>query len=78
MVESRVQNLEETVGDLRALVAAQTVEIKHLAKSVEALQKQLQPLTESVNMGKGALSVAILLAGVAGYCVEAFFRRFFS
>jgi uncharacterized coiled-coil protein SlyX len=78
MVESRVQNLEETVGDLRAVVAAQTVEIRHLTAQFGALQKQLEPLTESVNKGKGALAVAMLLAGMAGYFVDAFFSRLFK
>jgi uncharacterized coiled-coil protein SlyX len=77
MVETRVITLEQKVSDLNATVAAQTVKIEHLVDTVAALQKQLEPLTESVNKGKGALTMAIILAGTFGALIDTAVRRLF-
>lgn len=79
MVETRVQKLEELVGDLRAQVAEQSAHIEHLIAGFDDLKRSLAPIAVAVNKGRGALSALMLVSGLIGsaftFAIKALFDR---
>lgn len=67
--DQRVFELEREVGNLRVNNASLGTSVEHLAKAVETLTSTVDELRDTMNKGRGALWVAMVLAGAFGAAV---------
>lgn len=67
--DQRVFELEREVGNLRVNNASLGTSVEQLAKAVETLTSTVEELRDTMNKGRGALWVAMVLAGAFGAAV---------
>ena len=67
--DQRVFELEREVGNLRVNNASLGTSVELLAKAVETLTSTVDELRDTMNKGRGALWVAMVLAGAFGAAV---------
>lgn len=76
--DTRIFELEREVGNLRVSNASLSTSVEHLAGAVETLTATVQELRDTMNQGRGALWLAMFLAGGVGAAVAMFFKRLFG
>ena len=74
MVEDRVLELEQKVGDLRVANATLAFSVEHLSKSIDDLNAIVKSLSENMSFGKGAWwafgGVIVLMASVVAFAIH--------
>lgn len=73
--DQRVFELEREVGNLRVNNAALGTSVEHLAKAVETLTDTVGELRDTMNKGRGALWLAMIIAGAMGAAVATGIKR---
>lgn len=76
--EDRVKELEAQVTNLRVNNAGLATSVEHLAGAVKTLTETVQDLRDTMNKGRGALWMAMLLAGGIGAAVATVIKRIFG
>lgn len=76
--EDRVRELEAQVTDLRINNAELAASLEHLAGAVKTLTVTVQELRDTMNKGRGALWMAMLLAGGIGAALTTVIKRVFG
>ena len=76
--EDRVRELEAQVTNLRVDNAGLATSVEHLAGAVKTLTETVQDLRDAMNKGRGALWMAMLLAGGIGAAVATVIKRIFG
>ena len=76
--EDRVRELEAQVTDLRINNAELATSLEHLAGAVKTLTVTVQELRDTMNKGRGALWMAMLLAGGIGAALTTVIKRVFG
>lgn len=76
--EDRVRELEAQVTNLRVDNAGLATSVEHLAGAVKTLTETVQDLRDTMNKGRGALWMAMLLAGGIGAAVATVIKRIFG
>lgn len=76
--EDRVKELEAQVTNLRVNNAGLATSVEHLAGAVKTLTETVQDLRDTMNKGRGALWMAMLLAGGIGAAVATLIKRIFG
>lgn len=76
--EDRVRELEAQVTDLRIDNAGLATSLEHLAGAVKTLTETVQELRDTMNKGRGALWMAMLLAGGIGAALTTVIKRVFG
>jgi uncharacterized coiled-coil protein SlyX len=76
--EDRVRELEAQVTDLRIDNAGLATSVEHLAGAVKTLTETVQDLRDTMNKGRGALWMAMLLAGGIGAALTTVLKRVFG
>lgn len=76
--DNRIFELEREVGNLRVNNASLSKSVEHLAGAVETLTETVQDLRDTMNKGRGALWMAMFLAGSVGAAVAMFVKRIFG
>lgn len=76
--EDRVRELEAQVTNLRVDNAGLATSVEHLAGAVKTLNDTVQDLRDTMNKGRGALWMAMLLAGGIGAAVATVIKRIFG
>lgn len=76
--EDRVRELEAQVTNLRVDNAGLATSVEHLAGAVKTLTETVQDLRDAMNKGRGALWMAMLLAGGIGAAVATIIKRIFG
>lgn len=76
--EDRVRELEAQVTNLRVDNAGLATSVEHLAGAVKTLTETVQDLRDTMNKGRGALWMAMLLAGGIGAAVATVIKRVFG
>lgn len=64
--DERVRKLEDEVTNLRVSNAQLSVAVEHLAAAVASLTTTVQVLRDTLNQGRGALWLAMILGGSVG------------
>ena len=76
--EDRVRELEAQVTNLRVDNAELATSVEHLAGAVKTLTETVQDLRDTMNKGRGALWMAMLLAGGIGAALTTVLKRVFG
>lgn len=76
--EDRVRELEAQVTNLRVDNAGLATSVEHLAGAVKTLTETVQDLRDAMNKGRGALWMAMLLAGGIGAALTTVLKRVFG
>lgn len=76
--EDRVRELEAQVTNLRVDNAGLATSVEHLAGAVKTLTETVQDLRDTMNKGRGALWMAMLLAGGIGAALTTVIKRVFG
>lgn len=76
--EDRVRELEAQVTNLRVDNAGLATSVEHLAGAVKTLTETVQELRDTMNKGRGALWMAMLLAGGIGAALTTVIKRVFG
>lgn len=76
--EDRVRELEAQVTDLRIDNAGLATSLENLAGAVKTLTETVQELRDTMNKGRGALWMAMLLAGGIGAALTTVIKRVFG
>jgi len=76
--EDRMRELEAQVTDLRIDNAGLATSVEHLAGAVKTLTETVQDLRDAMNKGRGALWMAMLLAGGIGAALTTVLKRVFG
>lgn len=76
--EDRVRELEAQVTNLRVDNAGLATSVEHLAGAVKTLTETVQDLRDTMNKGRGALWMAMLLAGGIGAALTTVLKRVFG
>ena len=76
--EDRVRELEAQVTNLRVDNAGLATSVEHLAGAVKTLTETVQDLRDTMNKGRGALWMSMLLAGGIGAAVATVIKRIFG
>lgn len=76
--EDRVRELEAQVTNLRVDNAGLATSVEHLAGAVKTLTETVQELRDTMNKGRGALWMAMLLAGGIGGALTTVIKRVFG
>lgn len=76
--EDRVRELEAQVTNLRVDNAGLATSVEHLAGAVKTLTVTVQELRDTMNKGRGALWMAMFLAGGIGAALTTVIKRVFG
>jgi hypothetical protein len=74
----RLRVLELQVTDLRIVNAQLFSTMEHLAKATDSLNETVDNLRDTINKGRGAVWLAIMVAGAAGATIGSIIKSLFG